>query len=395
MAPGEKCAAEKSALEYLRLAEEAEKGSRINEAYRLYLLAGKALLEAAQVSAGSKQVKFLHHAEELDIKARSLKGKAVPKGGQTLGLAHESENDINRVKKPEAVRETENAACSGASFSVPEMPNVFFSDIAGLEDVKESIKKRIILPRLYPQVYKDFEKKPGGGILLYGPPGTGKTMIAKAIATEVKARFFPVRCSDVVGKFFGDAERNIKQLFDTARSFDNAVIFFDEFEALAPRRGGHSTVMNRLVPEILSQMDGFAAAKNNLMVLAATNRPWDIDTAFLRPPRLTEKIYVGLPDLAARLYLIKKKLTNVPHDSDIDFDAVAGMTEGFNAADVAEFCEKLKEGPIGRTIEASVKTPQPITWDDVLRTAEQFKSSVQKQDLEALRRWEQEQNGKM
>jgi transitional endoplasmic reticulum ATPase len=153
--------------------------------------------------------------------------------------------------------------------------------------------------------------------------------------------------------------------------------------------------MNRLVPEILSQMDGFIAAKNNLMILAATNRPWDIDTAFLRPPRLTEKIYVGLPDLAARLYLIQKKLLNVPHDEDMDFDAIAGMTEGYNAADVTEFCEKLKDGPIRRTIEASLKTPQPITWDDVLKTAGQFKSSVQKQDLEALRRWEAEQNGKM
>jgi transitional endoplasmic reticulum ATPase len=383
------------ALECLRLAEEAEKGNRFHEAYRLYLLAGKALLEAAKASVGSKQARFLHHAEELGVKAGSLKEKGAQKGGQTLGLKPESALGASLPKKPEAVRETESEAGSGAaSYLAPETPNVFFSDIAGLDDVKESIKRRIILPRLYPQVYKDFEKKPGGGILLYGPPGTGKTMIAKAIATEVKARFFPVRCSDVVGKFFGDAERNIKQLFDTARTYENAVIFFDEFEALAPRRGGHSTVMNRLVPEILSQMDGFSLAKNNLMILAATNRPWDIDTAFLRPPRLTEKIYVGLPDLAARLYLIKRKLANVPHGDDIDFDAIAGMTEGYNAADVTEFCEKLKDGPIGRTIEAPVQTPQAITWDDVVKTAGQFKSSVQKQDLDALRRWEMEQNGK-
>jgi SpoVK/Ycf46/Vps4 family AAA+-type ATPase len=153
----------------MTLAEEAEKDSRVSEARRLYLLAGKALLEAARLYSGSKQAKYIQHAEELRSKAASLREKA-PKGGKTLGLAPEC--SISRGKKPEAVRETESET-GGASFSVPETPDVFFSDIAGLDDVKESIQKRIILPRLYPDVYKDFEKKPGGGILLYGPPGTG------------------------------------------------------------------------------------------------------------------------------------------------------------------------------------------------------------------------------
>ena len=152
-------------------------------------------------------------------------------------------------------------------------------------------------------------------------------MIAKAIATEIDAAFYAIRCSDIVGKYFGEAEKNIKALFDAARSQDSAILFFDEFEALAAKRGGHSTVMDRLVPELLSQIDGFTTDREkSLLLLASTNRPWDLDTAFLRPRRLTEKIYVGLPDVEARLYLIRRNLQNVPRVADFPFEEAAKHT---------------------------------------------------------------------
>ena len=272
-------------------------------------------------------------------------------------------------------------------FAPVESPNVHFSDIAGLEKVKETIRLRVIQPILHPELYERFDKQKNGGILLYGPPGTGKTMIARAIATETGLAFFSVRCSDIVGKSFGDGERNLNALFDAARETKRAIIFFDEFEALAVRRGGNSTVMNRIVPELLSQMDGFQQAEGQLIVLASTNRPWDLDSAVLRPPRMTERIYVGLPDFAARAYLVRHALEPLPKQEMPDYDLIAENLEGFNCADIIAFIEKVKECPIRRGLNSG-QMDQYITADDIAAALEQAHSSVQKSDLEAFSKWE-------
>ena len=273
----------------------------------------------------------------------------------------------------EAFRRTSNNKGSSSAedrikFAPVESPNVRFSDIAGLESVKEIIRLRVIQPILHPELYERFSKVKNGGILLYGPPGTGKTMIARAIATETHLAFYSVRCSDIVGKSFGDGERNLSALFDAARETGRAMIFFDEFEALAPKRGGGSTIMNRIVPELLSQMDGFQQAEGQLIVLASTNRPWDLDSAVLRPPRMSERIYVGLPDYAARHYLVKHALEPLPKQEMPDYDRIADALDGFNCADIIAFIEKVKETAL-----------------------ENAHSSVQKSDLEAFSKWEASQ----
>ena len=268
-----------------------------------------------------------------------------------------------------------------------ESPNVHFSDIAGLDSVKSAIQMKVIQPILHPELYERFSKSSNGGILLYGPPGTGKTMIARAIATETNLAFFSVRCSDIVGKTFGDGERNLKALFDAARENGKAMIFFDEFESLAPRRGGGSTIMNRIVPELLSQMDGFQKAEGTLIVLASTNRPWDLDSAVLRPPRMTERIYVGLPDQDAREYIVRKELDPLPKEETPDYSAIAEALEGYNCADIMAFVEKVKEAPIRRGLDnPGVETF--ITEDDIAEALIQSHSSVQKSDLEAFSKWE-------
>ena len=272
-----------------------------------------------------------------------------------------------------------------------ESPNVHFSDIAGLENVKSLVRLKVIEPILHPELYERFDKTMGGGILLYGPPGTGKTMIARAVATETGLDFFSVRCSDIVGKSFGDGERNLKGLFDAARESGRAMIFFDEFESLACKRGGGSTVMNRIVPELLSQMDGFQQADGLLVVLASTNRPWDLDSAVLRPPRMTERIYVGLPDFPARHYMVKKALEELPKESLLDYDRMAEALEGFNCADIAAFVERVKEAPIRRGLREP-DVPQFITVQDVEDALAASHSSVQKSDLEAFGKWEATQH---
>lgn len=268
----------------------------------------------------------------------------------------------------------------------PECPNVHFDDLAGLEDAKRVIREEILEPYRRPELYQRFDQNTNGGILLYGLPGTGKTMLAKCIATETDADFFPIRCSDIVGKYFGEAERRLKALFNAARESGNAIVFFDEFEALACQRGGHSTVMNRVVPELLSQMDGFEKHDGRLVVVAATNRPWALDSAFLRPPRLTHHIYVPLPDREARMYLLRRGFQKLPCQGEIDFDRIADATEGFNCADVANLVNQVTRGPIRRGIQSD-NYEQFVTRADVEDALASAHSSVRPNDVDEMEKW--------
>jgi transitional endoplasmic reticulum ATPase len=254
--------------------------------------------------------------------------------------------------------------------------------------VKNEINRLIIQPLKFPDLYKKFKKKMGGGVLLYGVPGTGKTMIAQAIATEINAVFYSIKCSDLVSKYVGDSEQNIKNLFLEARRHPVSIIFFDEFEALGTKRDSYSTVMKRIVPELLSQIQGFEKSKNLLLVIAASNRPWDIDSAFIRPGRFEVAIHVPLPDEAARRKIIELKLKDIPTTDNVNIDQMVKMTEGFNGADVADaFCERLKDFAIQRTISSG--NDSPITEEDVHNTAKIVKSSVQIQDLKKIAEYEQ------
>lgn len=359
---------------YYDRAVSAERQGHAEEARKMYLLASEALLRAAKEVSGETKAALVRRADKLERIAKSIRVEPAASAPK-------------KVEAPSDARERQSEDESRTLWQSAGKPNVRFDDIAGLAEAKESIQRRVILPRLHPEVYETFRRKVNGGILFYGPPGTGKTMLAKAIATEVDAEFFSVRCSDIVGKYFGEAEKNVKGLFEAARSARSAVLFFDEFEALASQRGGNSTVMNRLVPELLSQMDGFSVSDDaSLLFLAATNRPWDIDSAFLRPPRLTEKIYIGLPDFEARLFLVSKALKGVPRDEDVTDPGIAERTQGYNAADVVAFCEALKDGAIERTIRRG--QTEPITAADVEATLQRVHSSVHARDIEQIRKWE-------
>lgn len=362
---------------YYAKAKVAEGAGHISEAKKMYYLAGEALLKSAREVPGEMKAAMIRRADKIQQIADSLETES--KGGGPNG---EKARPFQKQPAGEPKEKDQKKwKSSGKS-------DVRFSDIAGLEEVKEAIRRRVILPYRYPEVYRTFRRKVNGGILLYGPPGTGKTMIAKAIAGEIDREFFSVCCSDIVGKYFGESEKNVKSLFETAREAKSAVLFFDEFEALAAQRGSDSGVMNRLVPELLSQMDGFSTSEDSdILILAATNRPWDLDSAFLRPPRLTNKIYVGLPDYEARLFLVRRYLEGVPCSPQVSAEYIAELTEGFNAADVTLFCETMKDGPIERTI--AQKEQREITLSDVQRTAENIHSTVRKEDVERLRQWEQ------
>lgn len=260
-----------------------------------------------------------------------------------------------------------------------------FEDIAGLKEAKEAFKEKVILPFEHPEIFAKFGKKAGGGILLYGLPGTGKTMFAEAASNELNALFLSIKCSDIKSKWYGESEQNIKNIFEKAREAKRAIIFFDEFEAIGAKRNDNSDNGNNdLVPEILAEMQGVGTSNNDctIMVIAATNKPWAIDSAFLRPGRFDEKIYIPLPDYEGRKKLFELQLSKLPVADDLDYSYLAKITEGFNGADIKEVCEKLKMSAIKDSLAKG--TEQTIGMDDVMRIEETIKSSVSKEDIERL-----------
>ena len=420
-AGGTPCPGSGDADDHLKHAQDAIRRAKLlmdvgepEQAFTAYLEAADHMLRFAELEGGAHRASARKLTRELIKNARDAKalaeerkrpaapdkppeGETAPDAARPEGRSAEKPGEAPRESNQSAIsRDLESWRRSGKPGSEAEnrlkftpvaSPNVHFSDIAGLENVKNLVRMKVIEPILHPELFERFSKDPNGGILLYGPPGTGKTMIARAIATETRLDFFSVRCSDIVGKTFGDGERNLKGLFDAARESGRAMIFFDEFESLACRRGGSSTIMNRIVPELLSQMDGFQKFEGLLVILASTNRPWDLDSAVLRPPRMTERIYVGLPDFAARHYMVKKALEPLPKQELLDYDRIADALEGFNCADIAAFVERVKEAPIRRgLIDHSVD--QYITAQDVEDALANSRSSVQKSDLEAFSKWE-------
>lgn len=336
------------------------------------LRSAEMLLKLAAGSAGRLRAARKAKAHQILELAKSIDPKGEPR---------------KKVKRPMQVGEGQEAEEGGEKWIVATVPDVRMADVAGLEDVKAAIRKRVIYPFQHPEVTKKYRKQAGGGVLLYGPPGTGKTMIAKAIANEVGATFFSVRCSDIMSKWVGEAEQNLKRLFDTAREQARAVVFLDETEAIVARRGGGSTVMNRVIPEFLSQVDGLQGQASGLLLLGATNRPWDMDEAALRPGRFDELIFVPLPDLVARRQILADALAGIPLAEEIDIDALASETEGHSGADLVALCEVAKDAPYEREINSG--SPQQMEVGDVTAAFDRVRPSVSKSQLARYRKFQQ------
>ena len=312
-------------------------------------------------------------------------------GGQIEKLNIRIANEKFKPQIAEKLVQNEAATQQKRKPFLVDTPDVTFEDVAGMYEVKEIVRDKVIYPRVYPHLFKTFRKKSGGGILLYGLPGTGKTMIAKAIAKETGAKMFTVKPSDLLSKWFGNSEKNVRKLFLAARSEKNAVIFFDEIEGFASSRDSESDSMNRVVGELLTQMQGVTDGndEDGILLIAATNRPWDIDSAFLRPGRFDERIYVPLPDLEARKVIIRNSILGIPGNEEVAVDDLAQETEGFNGADVEYLCEKAKEIAIRRVIAGSMKNKKFVKedFDQALR---EVRSSVAKKDISRLENWEKE-----
>jgi transitional endoplasmic reticulum ATPase len=347
---------------------------------KIYLLeAARAMLELSKTAQGEDlknarremSARLLELARDCDNAKKENRRQGAPRrGGGAKEQSSESEG-----------------SSSADQWVVKEKPSLRFDDVAGLDDVKEDIRLKMIYPFQHPELAAKFDIRPGGGVLMYGPPGTGKTMLAKATAGEIEATFFRISPADVLSKWVGEAEQNIKKLFDAAAAEERSIIFIDEIEALVPaRRDEGSSVMQRVVPQILQGVEGFdRKAGRPVLLMGATNVPWQLDPAILRPGRFDEKVYIPLPDLPARRKMLDIYLGKRPVGDDVDLDALAQRLDGYSGADIKYLCDRAavvpflrsvasgQEGEIDRSIldEVLADTPRSVT-EEILKRFEDW-----------------------
>nr|CAD7262800.1 unnamed protein product [Timema shepardi] len=248
---------------------------------------------------------------------------------------------------PSALRET-----------VVEVPNVSWEDIGGLETVKRELQELVQYPVEHPDKFLKFGMQPSRGVLFYGPPGCGKTLLAKAIANECQANFISVKGPELLTMWFGESEANVRDMFDKARAAAPCVLFFDELDSIAKSRGGNvgdaGGAADRVINQILTEMDGMGA-KKNVFIIGATNRPDIIDPAILRPGRLDQLIYIPLPDEKSRESIFKAGLRKSPIAKDVDLVYIAKVTHGYSGADLTEICQRACKLAIRQSIEAEIR----------------------------------------
>ena len=255
-----------------------------------------------------------------------------------------------------------------------EKPKISFKDIGGMTKVKEEIQVKIIYPMTHADMYAAYGKKVGGGILMYGPPGCGKTHLARATAGEVQARFMSIGISDVLDMWIGNSERNLHSLFDQARRSRPCVLFFDEVDALgASRSDMRQSAGRHLVNQFLAEMDGVEANNEGVLILGATNAPWHIDSAFRRPGRFDQVIFVPPPDSVARGEILKILIEGKP-TQDVDCDQVAAKAIEFSGADLKAVVDRAIEAKLQEAIRSG--RPTPLTTKDLLASVKTVKPST-------------------
>ncbi len=332
-----------------------------NAPARAFLLHSRLLAGIGEIE---KAVSEYHRAVELD------KSVADIEFASRLGInAKESESEVVEGK----VRAAWDDEAPSTQREI-ERPKITFKDVGGMEKVKEEIRMKIIHPLTHADLYKAYGKPIGGGILMYGPPGCGKTYLARATAGEIKASFIAVGINDVLDMWIGKSERNLHELFEQARNHTPCVLFFDEVDALGASRGDMRHHAGRqLINQFLSEMDGVKTSNEGVLILAATNAPWHLDSAFRRPGRFDRILFVPPPDAQARAAILRLQCRGKPIE-EIDFDHIAKKTDHFSGADLKAVVDVAIERKLQEAMKAGV--PKPLSTKDIAAAAGTLKPTT-------------------
>ncbi|MFJ5829806.1 AAA family ATPase [Streptomyces sp. NPDC093089] len=271
----------------------------------------------------------------------------------------------------------EGTAGDAAAWDVDAPGTVRLADVGGMEEVKDRLEAAFLAPMRNPELRRLYGKSLRGGLLLYGPPGCGKTFIARAVAGELGANFLTVSLSDVLDMWIGASEKNIHDIFETARRQAPCVVFLDELDALGAKRSRtHHSGLRNVVNQLLTELDGIASGAGNegVFVLAATNVPWDVDIALRRPGRLDRTLLVLPPDAKAREAILRYHLRERPIEA-VDLGKLVKVTEDFSGADLAHLCETAAEAAL--LDSARTGSVRLITTKDLLGAAKQIKPSTE------------------
>jgi vacuolar protein-sorting-associated protein 4 len=357
------------AIELIKQATEKDHNKDYEGAFRGYQLALDHFMaalkyeknEKSKLMIRSKVEEYMARAEQLKKFLESGSGRQpVPQGGKA---GKEDDKDEEKEKFKDSL--------GGAILR--EKPNVKWDDVAGLTAAKESLKEAVILPIKFPQLFTG-KRKPWKGILLYGPPGTGKSYLAKAVATEADSTFFSISSSDLVSKWLGESEKLVRNLFEMAQESKPSIIFIDEIDSLCSSRSdSDSESARRIKTEFLVRMNGVGTDADGVLVLAATNVPWQLDTAIRR--RFEKRIYIPLPEPPARAAMFKIHLGKTPHRlTEQEFRQLGHMTEGYSGSDISIVVRDAMMQPV-RTVQTAThfkritapdRSNPNITRDDYL-----------------------------
>jgi len=339
---------------YATAARRKEEAGEKESARDLYLQASEAYLNASKASSDKSEKEFrANMAQTFYGKAVSMRPQATRQSGGGGGSDEEKLKDVVPIEKP----------------------NINFSNVGGLDAVKEEIRKAIVYPFQHPEIFQMYGKRAGEGILLYGPPGCGKTFIARAAAGECNANFLTMTISEILSKWVGDSERNVRSAFESARKYAPAILFFDEIDAVGGRRDeSREGYAKRLVNEMLINLDGVQGPLEKVLVLAGTNSPWDVDPALRRPGRFSKLVFVPPPDQVSRAQIFKIHMKERPIDSSVNIEELAARTDGYSSADLAQICTEAADAPLMEALAG--KEPRKIHRNDFMAVIEKRPSSL-------------------
>ena len=339
------------AVQEAQAAVELDENGHYRKALNKYQRAAEILIQFVQYNKNPIMVKKCHEQIEqylyrANVLKAHLSGPRVKRGRPSSRPIEPKEGELKEDEGQYSAEEQEIIdSISGTILT--ESPDVKWTDIAGLDGSKQALREAIVLPIMKPNLFTG-ARKPWSGILLFGPPGCGKTLLARAAATECQATFFSVSSADLLSKWLGESEKLISSLFEVARIKAPSLIFMDEIDSVATKRGsGHEGGGERRVKtQLLSEIQGVkSGSKKPLLVLGATNRPWDIDMAMLS--RFEKKVYVPLPDLTARIGIFKIHTAGINMSlTEEDFIELGVRSEGYSGRDISNVCREVIMLPI-------------------------------------------------